>query len=1480
MEQTPSVVNNNTSSSLPIRTSLATKHDVCIDTTDLMPPIRNKTVQATIATTVPEQNSQPKHSIDSSAPPVVTSTTSDSDDSYADIVDETESNTLPGHLILANLKRFSHGSWRLPVRIGDQRFSALLDTGAQISLIRKDLVKLLPPDCRQLQPSNVLIHDVNGEDTPVDGMTQVPIRVGHKEIRIPIFAASIHDPLLLGMNFMVDAKATIDFCKGTCQVDNEIVFLENEKPGASFRLAVRRCEVLPPLSETVVELFPISQVKKKTGPIIVQPLSSFPEENGLVMGRTLSTCDRKTLKVTVLNPTTTTATLSRGDAVAIASPVESIIGALPDQEQVRSVTASADKTIYDQLPALLQDVVDRAGLTGEQKERCAMLIYRYKDCFMTPDGPLGHTSVIKHSINTGNATPIKQRQRRFPPSQQKVIEEEVEKMLKLGAIEPSVSPWSSQVVLVRKKNGQVRFCVDYRLLNDVTRKDSYPLPNIQDTHDALAGAQYFCALDLAAGYWQVDVEPEDRPKTAFSTRNGLFQFRVMPFGLSNSPATFERLMETVLRGELWKRCLCYLDDVIVFGRTFDETLVNLEIILKKFRDSGLKLQPKKCELFKKELLYLGFVISGQGIKVDPAKVQAVRDWPTPCTVTDVRSFLGFGNYHRRFVPNYAEIAEPLVAITRGNNTFFWGHKQKQAFARLKQALTQAPKLAHPHTGENDIFILDTDASAFAIGGALSQRINGKEIPIGFASKTLSRSQKNYCTTYRELLAVVEMVQHFRHYLWGRRFLLRTDHSSLRWLRNYNDADGMLARWLAKLQMYDFQIEHRPGKLHGNADGLSRCHSCKNDDCPGKLKPPPTEPDTSSGEFPMRYAATRSSSPTTDQTLTLLDDDKLTKPIPTSNMSYRQTASIRRLDTRLDNLTWLSDFTMSDLTAAQKTDTTVGKVYAWVHAQTKPINKEVARYGEEVKTLMSRWKQLSIKNNLLVRSIQDPATKKTIYQTVLPAALRETVLHQLHDLRITGHLGIQRTIDRVKQRYYWPGAALDIARWCSKCPQCAARKGKPYPHKAPLTQLPTGAPFDRVAVDILDTHKVTPRGYRYILVISDYFTKYTDAFPLRRQSARAVAEVIVNKWIVYHGVFKVLHSDMGTNFESSLFRHVLQLLGVTKTRTTPYRPQSDGQVERFNRTLLNMLSAFVTERANDWDSHLPFVLMAYRTSVHSSTGCTPHIMVYGHEANLPVDLVYPTPDESTLPACPHEYVEYLRKTIQTVHEFAREHLGRSAVRQKKNYDAHTKLSAPYKTGDIVRYYYKPLTQANKFARPWTGPWKIMQQVTEVDYRIALLSNPKKTRIVHYDVLKPFETDIVTPHAEDRYSAPAQDNNNVPDANSDNAAKSPTATESESSSDIAALYHPWTVTNGDNHQGTTTHRDTTTADDDTPTPGPRRRSRHARRPVPTAPGSRSLQQPATAIDREIHHPAAGSSSLHDEPRKRLRPRSTLEKPVRFR
>ena len=420
------------------------------------------------------------------------------------------------------------------------------------------------------------------------------------------------------------------------------------------------------------------------------------------------------------------------------------------------------------------------------------------------------------------------------PQKMKKEEECVNDMLTGGQIEPSDSPWSSPVVLVTKKDGGTRFCFDYCRLNDVTVKDAYPLPRIDDTLDMLASKQWFSTLDLASGYLQISLSQEARIKTAFATHSGLFQFRVMPFGLCNAPATFERLMDRVLQGLWWSRCLVYLNDIISFGSTFDHALASLTLIFERLRSYGLQLKSTKCHLFRSSVPFMGHIVDRRGLECDPTKIEDVKSWPVPDCLKSVRQFLGFVGYYRRFISKFADVATPLVALTGKDVPFWWDVNCLSAFSVLRESLIHAPILAFAtETGQ---YILDTDASNFGLGGVLSQIQDDVERVVAYCSRALRPSLRRYCTTKREMLATVAMCIQFRSYLRGAKFTLRMDHKSLVWLHRFKDTEGMMARWLHALQQFQFSIIHRPGDDHGNADKLSRapvspCCQCTRPDCP-------------------------------------------------------------------------------------------------------------------------------------------------------------------------------------------------------------------------------------------------------------------------------------------------------------------------------------------------------------------------------------------------------------------------------------------------------------------------------------------------------------------------------------------------------------------------------------------------------------------------------------------------------------------------
>ena len=452
------------------------------------------------------------------------------------------------------------------------------------------------------------------------------------------------------------------------------------------------------------------------------------------------------------------------------------------------------------------------------------LLTTYQDVFSHNEYDLGTTNIVQHNIETGDNRPFRQALRPQPRAHLPVIDNLLDEMQHQGVIEPCQSEWGSNVVLVKKKDGSIRFCVDYRKLNSLTTKDVYPLPRIDTCLDTLSGAAWYSTFDLPSGFHQVFMNPRDANKTTFICHRGTFRFPKMPFGLCNAPATFQRLMDTVLTELNFDICLAYLDDIIIFSRDLDSHLERLERLFTRLREANLKLKPSKCQVMQKQVTFLGFTVSQTGVGTDPWKISAIRDWPVPTNLRQSRAFVGICQYYRRFVPNFSELAAPLHALTKKGARFEWTPQCQAAFEQLKQALLSADVLALP--ADEGQFILDCDASDHAIGAVLSQVQNGEERPILYASQLYDKHQRNYNVTRKELLAVVTFVRKFRQYLLGRRFLIRTDHAALQWLKRTPEPIGQQARWLEILEEFDYTIEHRPGNKHGNDDALSRVYAAQ------------------------------------------------------------------------------------------------------------------------------------------------------------------------------------------------------------------------------------------------------------------------------------------------------------------------------------------------------------------------------------------------------------------------------------------------------------------------------------------------------------------------------------------------------------------------------------------------------------------------------------------------------------------------------
>ena len=605
------------------------------------------------------------------------------------------------------------GHWILEGWIGDHSVELLVDSGSSVTamsdIFHRNLVHAGAP-VGALQITARTLRSANGTGIEVLGCSRCSVSFLGLRTEFPIIVCS----LAAGTDAIIGTDVLGSVLPHTLDIKNGLLFAQG---GASLQLHRRDSALsgrvftvghssIPPYSEADLHCS-IRTTGGRALPSsgLLEGLTLFAEETGLNVGRTLVDPSGWKVPVLVSNFSQETVVVSTFTEVGMIAQVTAIQSVTDDRIQRRGVTA--------ELPHHLRDLVDQTSgdLDGDQRRRLAEVLLEYADIFPVPGDPLtGHTDAVEHDINTGDRSPIRCAPRRMSPQKMKKEEDCVTEMLTGGQIEASDSPWSSPVVLVTKKDGGTRFCVDYRQLNDATIKDAYPLPRIDDTLDMLAGKQWFLTLDLASGYWQVSLSQAARAKTAFATHSGLFQFRVMPFGLCNAPATFERSMDRVLQGLRWNRCLVYLDDIISFGGTFSAALSNLTLIFERLRSYGLQLKSSKCHLFRASVPFLGHIVGRWGLECDPKKIEDVKSWPVPDCLTSVRQFLGFVGYYRRFIPKFADIATPLVYLTGKDVPFVWDTSCSVAFQELRASLMDAPILAFPtETGQ---YILDSDASNF------------------------------------------------------------------------------------------------------------------------------------------------------------------------------------------------------------------------------------------------------------------------------------------------------------------------------------------------------------------------------------------------------------------------------------------------------------------------------------------------------------------------------------------------------------------------------------------------------------------------------------------------------------------------------------------------------------------------------------------------------------------------------------------------
>lgn len=1263
---------------------------------------------------------------------------------------------------------------RAPILVEGQEVKAVIDTGAEVTVISTSLFEEIPEGNRpKLQESRrCLVVAEEGKRLKTQGVIEANLTIGKLCFRWEVYVAPIRDKVLLGCDIIDTYNITINTKKGI-EVGGTWVGCEViRKSDRVARVYVKESVTVPANSEIIIEgigkqaeyidtrYASLEPVYNDIGNVVVARslvdpfqnripvrlanLESFPvkleknhmigEMHPVIDVNYLDNMDKET-EVCSQNNFNMIKTMCSADVTPI-SQVHAVqaVPEIPENwnndsranvELVHASYAGTSKDSDDtenkaklsELPEYLVDLYKRSctNLKDELlQNKLHEVLMKHQEAFAKSKTDLGRCSLVKHRINTKDATPVRQPLRRTPKAFEGEEEKYLQDQLQAGVITPSKSSWASPVVLVRKKDQSVRWCIDYRKVNDLSVKDAYPIPRIDMCLDCLSSASIFSIMDLQSGYWQLEIEESDRDKTAFITKYGLFEYKKMPFGLCNAPSTFQRCVELILRGLQWKTLLIYIDDIVIYSSDLTTHIQMLDEVLSRLSKAGLKLKPTKCDFFRNEVLFLGHVISDKGIKPNPSAIQSIKDWKEPKTVKQVQQFLGFCGYYRQFVRSFSELAAPLSRLTRKDVKFKWDTDCQSAFNELKHALCTAPILAYPR--DDSMYILDTDASNVGIGAVLSQNHHGVEKVIAYGSKKLDPHQQRYSVTRRELLAVITFMHQYRHYLLGKRFLLRTDHGSLKWLFNFKDPQGQVARWLEVLSQYNFDIQHRAGKKHQNADGLSRKDgeevSCEH---------------IKTGNYnPNCFDCQQIQQEWHDFKKEVDDVTHLGRGELTEETSLRVvTRSQSKKEPEVIVSNWFTgNYSPKELEVFQREDNDLQKLHEWKDSGTCPGREQITQNSPAVRKYWLNFNLIARVEGVLYQKIVGPGNE-TKYQLLVPRILRQEVIVKCHDHIFGAHMGINKTTERLKSQFHWYGMGNDVRSHIQNCQVCNRFKKSKQP-KASLQNYIVGHPMDRIALDVIGPLPRTSRNNQYILVIGDHFSRWMEAYPLPNQMAEKVAEKLVNEFISRFGVPLEIHTDQGSNFESDLFKEVCSLLEVKKTRSTPYRPSSNGLIEKFNQTLENMIKGFVNKNKTDWDQYIGLLMGAYRSTIHPATGFTPNYLMFGREVYLPNHIMYPFPKAE--PLNQSEYATKLRQTLEDVYIQARKNLQSNAVKQKRDYDSRLKENS-FKVGSLV---YKSNTFYRKLDAPWKGPYVIVEILSPVVYKIR---DQRRTEVIHHDRLKP-------------------------------------------------------------------------------------------------------------------------------------------------
>lgn len=957
----------------------------------------------------------------------------------------------------------------------------------------------------------------------------------------------------------------------------------------------------------------------------------------------------------------------------------------------------------------------------QHKDQILPLCKEFNDIFAMESDKMTVNNFYTQRFRVKDDSPVYVKNYRLPYSQREEVNKQIEKLLKNELIEPSSAEFNSPILLVPKKGtGKTkkwRLCIDYRLVNRKLVADKYPLPRIEDVLDSLGRAKHFSIIDLFSGFHQIPISEESRDITSFSTTEGSFRWTVVPFGLNVSPNSFARMMAIAFSGIPPGTAFMYIDDIIVVGCSEAHHLQNLRRVFETLRKYNLKINPYKCSFFKKEVIFLGHKCSADGISPGNDKLKSIQEYPRPNDKDSTKRFVAFANFYRKFIKNFAIVAQPLNELTRKSAIFRWSNDHEEAFKAIKSSLTEPTILAYPNFEKQ--FILTTDACLNGCGAVLSQiQDDGTEKPISFASRSFNKYERNKPIIELELLAIFYAIMHFKPYLYGTNFLVKTDHKPLVYLFSLKNPSQRLLRIRLELEEYKFDIEYIKGSQNVVADALSRMSFDEIKDC---------NQNTAQVRV-MTRSMTRKKNAANSQQIESNSDENIQKMNVYEDNNHLFTRKIPKL--LIDNENVLEARQNRKLIFEFKLKmSSAGKLSLekfFSQLQLKATEHKV--YLFELPTNSAIFnkctiEEFKISGQKLLNNIQIILTRST--ECVRDEQKRREILNKFHFDKLSGgHFGRKKLYAKVRSQYFWKGLSKDIANLVRDCEKCQLNKITVHTkEKMKITETPQKA-FDVVIVDTIGPIRRSNSNNAYAVTLICDLTKHLSIIPIPNNEAKTVAKALFENFILTFGVMKSIRTDLGTEYKCQIFDALAKLLEFKHDFSTAYHHESVGSIERNHRVLNAYLRSYLIESDDSWDVYAKYFEFCYNTTPNSTHNYTPFELVFGHKANLPVgtfDKVEPIYNTDS-------YVNELKYRLQITNKQAREILIKYKLKMKEIYDKSTR-EIVLSVGDRIKIREFSNHKLESFYR---GPF-VVQEIQNENV-VAYEPTTQKKVVVHKNRVK--------------------------------------------------------------------------------------------------------------------------------------------------